>query len=166
MEPLVPHCSPKVPQNAKHTHPNCKKNTPEGTPRCQTKKENHIPTTNQPTNQPTKTTKRDTKKQTIEQTHTRTRASNSKHEHKLPRPGARRRRRRSGRALFERASGPFLETKNEKAFGKTQHLMSYRGWRRCRRPLFWLPPAPPEIIKNRMKKNQRRNTVFSCFRPP
>ena len=49
--------------------------------------------------QPTKETKRDTKKQTIEQTHTRTRASNCKHKHKLPRPGDRRRRRRSVAAL-------------------------------------------------------------------
>ena len=74
------------------------KNIPEGGPRGQTKKKNHIPTNNQPT----KETKRDTKKQTIEQTHTRTRASNCKHKHKLPRPGARRRRRRSGRGFSER----------------------------------------------------------------
>ena len=52
--------------------------------------------------EPTKETKRDTKKQTIEQTHTRTRASNCRHKHKLPRPGARRRRRRSGRGFSER----------------------------------------------------------------
>jgi hypothetical protein len=68
MEPQVPHWSPKVPTNAKHTKnsPKLQKNTPEGGPRSQTKKKNHIPTTNQPI----KERKRDTKKQTIEQTHT------------------------------------------------------------------------------------------------
>ena len=30
--------------------------------------------------------------------------------------------------------------------------MLYRGWRPCRRPLFWLPPAPPEIIQKMMEK--------------
>ena len=98
----------KVPTNAKHTHtqktthPNSKKNTPEGAPRSQTKKKNHMTTNSQPTNQ----RKRDTKKQAIEQTHTHThtrkRASNCKHKLKLPRPGARRRRRRSGRGFSER----------------------------------------------------------------
>ena len=59
----------KVPTNAKQTqktHPNSRKNTPEGAPRSQTKKKNHM-TTN---SQPTKESKRDTKKQAIEQTHT------------------------------------------------------------------------------------------------
>ncbi len=69
-------------------------------------------------------------------------------------------RRRSGRALFERASGPFFECKNERAFGNTQHLMLYRGWRPCRRPLFWLPPAPPEIIKKMMKQKDCDATLF------
>ena len=59
---------------------------------------------------------------------------------------------KSGRALFERASGPFLETKDAKAFVNTQHLMLYKGWRLVRRPQDLLRPAPPEMIKKRMTK--------------
>ena len=76
-------------------------------------KQAHIDTNSQPT----KETKRDTKKQTTKQTHKQTNeqtntqtntltkrplASHCKHKHKLPRPGARRRRRRSGRGFSER----------------------------------------------------------------
>ena len=44
--------------------------------------------------------------------------------------GCRRKRRRSGRALFERASGPFFGKKNEKAFRKTQHCAELGSFRR------------------------------------
>ena len=99
------------------------KKTQKGPPKCYrgTKlcckvaknKQAHIDTNSQPT----KETKRDTKKQTTKQTHKQTNeqtntqtntltkrplASHCKHKHKLPRPGARRRRRRSGRGFSER----------------------------------------------------------------
>ena len=78
-------------------------------------------------------------------------------------PGYRRRRRRSGRALFERASGPFLEAKDAKAFVNTQHLMLYKGWRPFRRPQDLLPPAPPEMIKKMMTKRAATQHSFLLF---
>ena len=93
----------KVPTNAKRTQktlPNSKKNTPEGAPRSQTKKKNHMTTNSQPNTQRKKEGHKETSNRT--NTHTRTRASNCKHKLKLPRPGARRRRRRSGRGFSER----------------------------------------------------------------
>ena len=115
MEPQVLQWGPKVP-------PKAKKNTQKGPTKCYSgpklckvtkNKQAHIDTNSQPT----KETKRDTYKQTTKQTHKQTNeqtntqantltkkplAANCKHKHKLPRPGARRRRRRSGRGFSER----------------------------------------------------------------
>ena len=41
--------------------------------------------------------------------------------------------------------------------------MAYRGWRLCRRTLFWVPPAPPEIIKKMMKKRAATQHRFFLF---
>ena len=67
MEPQVPHWSPKVPTNAKHTKnsPKLQKKHTRRWPKQPNKEEK--PYTH---NQPIKERKRDTKKQTIEQTHT------------------------------------------------------------------------------------------------
>ena len=62
----------KVPTNAKHTqktHPNSKKNTPEGAPRSQTKKKNHMTTNSQPTNQRKKEGHKETNNRTNTHTH-------------------------------------------------------------------------------------------------
>jgi len=62
----------KVPTNAKQTqktHPNSKKNTPEGAPRSQTKKKNHMTTNSQPTNQRKKEGHKETSDRTNTHTH-------------------------------------------------------------------------------------------------